>query len=570
MSSVGQLYRHPVRFLLIGVLLVGAFRFVSGRPMLGRRKTNSTFVHTGTKAVGEGAQMVKVATWDYYPGWKRALIRLAALAALVSGAFTYVFHHDTFIRATWVTLALVLALVGVLAWQKWQTWRHDRTYVLPLHVALRHMLSLPDTMRAEEYIAIPKTFATNEKTPARVILPKTFNPSPGHRSEVGGLFAAKLGPEGAYDITFHTMGQPSMVATIRTEPPRTVLLADVISVIDACEPGEILLGLDKRHRPRKVNFHTESPHAGFSCESGTGKSALLVCIAAQVIRQNPANRVVAIDPKISSLEALRGVPGVRIVNELPTDDGVQAMWKAVEDVADEVLWRAAIVAKDPTAEFPWLVLIVDESNLLASFSATTWERVKPKGEKGKAPIWASLQTVLAAGRQFNVTAIIVGQDLRESALGGIGLRAMLGLRGIAGYDAQMWGRFMQTRPIPRRQYGQGRWCYRIDGEDVWVQNVWAPEDPQALSDFAQGRLSHVALRGTSAGESQETGASATGSATPIVGVKAAAEWLEMTPTAFRKARERHPIDGENRRGNQPCWTQDALRSWRESTLARQP
>ena len=49
----------------------------------------------------------------------------------------------------------------------------------------------------------------------------------------------------------------------------------------------------------------------------------------------------------------------------------------------------------------------------------------------------------------------------------------------------------------------------------------------------------------------------------IVGIAAAARYLGYDkPDSFRRAQNRHPIDGEGRTGNsRPCWTPGALRSW---------
>jgi hypothetical protein len=562
MTSVDRAMRHPVRFLFWSLLAVGAWRFVSGQHVTGHRRTNATFIHAGTKAVGAGTQMVKVARWDYLPGYKRALIRLGVVLVLSLSLFDYMARREEFIRAAWVLGALVLALGGLLGYRKFQSWQHNRLHVQPLHVALKHMLGLPDTARADDYITVPKTFATNEDTPARVILPDTFNASPDTRKLVSGLVLDKLGVSSAdMDVTFRTVGRPTVVATKAARPPGVVLLDDVIEYVDGLGRSVLFLGDDKRGHVAH-DLETESPHVGFSCESGTGKSDLLCCLVAQVIRKSPDNRAVCIDPKMASLEALRGVPGVRIVNNPLGDDGVMEMWDAIAGVKEEVMDRAATLAQDPAADFSLLVLVIDEINLLSTLSNITWEHVKAKGSKAKAPLWGDLSIILAAGRRFRVHVILVGQDLRETALGGIGIRTMLGLRGIAGYDAQMWSRFMQTRPIPAKQSGQGRWCYRINGADVWIQNVWGGPDPLALSRYAQGRVSHVPPEAVSAGGSQETAASGT----QIVGLEAAAAWLEMKPSAFRKARQRRPIAEETRRGNQPCWTEDALRSWREGSL----
>jgi hypothetical protein len=551
--------RHPFRFLLEVVFLLGAWRFLTGQRLTGHKLTNATFWHAGNRAVGEGKQRVVVGRWHYRPQWERMATRWACLVALV---LLLVFND-----LLWVYLALfvIWALWGTV--RSVRTWRHDRTYVRPLHVALKALLGLPDTLQPHEYLMIPRAVAAappgDRSMLARVILPETFNASKDNRAQVSDLVRQKLGLAAAdVDIEYRTIGRPVLIATRAAKPPATVLLGELLEFVDALGPAELLLG-DSAHGRVTVDLATESPHAGFSCESGTGKSALLECLVAQFIRKSPDNRAVCIDPKMISLERLRGIPGVTIVSNPLGDEGILEMWAAVAEVKDEVMRRAAALKADRTATFPKLVLVVDEINVLSTLSNITWEHVKPKGSKAKPPLWGDLSIILAAGRQFGVHVILVGQDLREMALGGIGIRTMLGLRGIAGYDAQMWSRFMQTRPIPKRQNGQGRWCYRLAGhDDLWVQNVWAGPDPLAVAEFATGRVSYVPSPDVSAGGSVDTAPSGT----PIVGLEAAAAWLEMSPAAFTKARQRRAIPGETRVGNRPAWTEAELRSWRSPQL----
>jgi len=55
-----------------------------------------------------------------------------------------------------------------------------------------------------------------------------------------------------------------------------------------------------------------------------------------------------------------------------------------------------------------------------------------------------------------------------------------------------------------------------------------------------------------------------GNGSLIVGIKAGAEFLKMTPAAFTKARQREPegiLYGEQREGRSPAWTRDVLMSW---------
>jgi hypothetical protein len=547
--------RHPIRFLLEVVLLLGLWRFLTGQPLMGKRLTNATFWHAGNRAVGEGKQRVVVGRWHYRPQWERMATRWGVLVALVAWLFVN--------ELGWLYLACgaTWALWGSV--RSFGSWRHDRAYVRPLHVALKAQLGLPDTLQPREYLTIPRVFATDTASVVRVVLPETFNASPDNRKVVSDLVLQKLGAAAAdWDVTYRTVGRPILEARHAPKPPGVVLLEEFLALVDQLGPSEILLGMSARG-PVTFDLANEAPHGGMSCGSGTGKSEQLCQLVAQFIRKSPDNRAVCIDPKMVSFEPLLDVPGVTIVNDPLGDIGVQEMWQAIAGVRAEVMRRAEILKANRDATFGKLLLVIDEANVLAALSSATWEHTKPKGSKAKPPLWEDVLVILAAGRAFGVHCIIVGQDLREAALGGIGVRTMLGLRGIAGYDPQMWQRFMQTRPIPKPQAGLGRWCYRIKGEDVWVQNVWGGPDPTALYRFATGRVSHVPPSDESAGTSQDAGTPGT---PLVVGLDAAAAFLEVNLEAFRKARQRHPIPGEIRVGNRPAWGESTLRAWRAGEL----
>jgi len=58
-------------------------RFVSGRPLDGRRYSNCTFWQPGTRRVGRPAYLLTWQWWALAAGWQRAGIRLSAVAVAV-------------------------------------------------------------------------------------------------------------------------------------------------------------------------------------------------------------------------------------------------------------------------------------------------------------------------------------------------------------------------------------------------------------------------------------------------------------------------------------------------------
>jgi hypothetical protein len=59
------------------------FRFVSGRPLNGRRCSNSTFWRRGTRRVGYPSYLITWDWWNLAAGWQRLAVRLAGVLVTV-------------------------------------------------------------------------------------------------------------------------------------------------------------------------------------------------------------------------------------------------------------------------------------------------------------------------------------------------------------------------------------------------------------------------------------------------------------------------------------------------------
>ncbi|GAA4470334.1 hypothetical protein [Phytohabitans houttuyneae] len=54
-------------------------RFLTGRPLDGRRHSNGTFWRAGTRRVGYPPYLMTWGWWNLAAGWQRALVRLLAV-----------------------------------------------------------------------------------------------------------------------------------------------------------------------------------------------------------------------------------------------------------------------------------------------------------------------------------------------------------------------------------------------------------------------------------------------------------------------------------------------------------
>ncbi|MDQ7910214.1 hypothetical protein RB614_37535 [Phytohabitans sp. ZYX-F-186] len=59
------------------------FRFLTGRPLDGRRHCNGSFWRRGTRRVGYPPYLITWGWWNLAAGWQRATIRLSALLLTV-------------------------------------------------------------------------------------------------------------------------------------------------------------------------------------------------------------------------------------------------------------------------------------------------------------------------------------------------------------------------------------------------------------------------------------------------------------------------------------------------------
>jgi hypothetical protein len=533
------------------------WRWFSGAPLDGKWRTDARFWRRGTKALGKRPP----GRWSYLPGWRKTLARQALVFGAPAAAWSTITHP----RATLAGAAGAVVLVAVILALWVRGFRHRRRYVAPLHETLSSALKLPDTMPAREYLRVPVTFATSERTPATITLPSSWPPTADNCAQVAELVKAKLGVrDDDVDTTWRTTGRPVLIVRKAPQPPDLVTLAEMTPAMLACRPGEVVIGLDRRREVYRGSFRTDDPHWCASVGSRRGKSTFLQVTAAQLLRQDPRNTVVGVDVKRVSFVPLIGVPGFSLYND-PAD--IPAMWGAISGVRAEMDLRSATLLEDPTADFGQLTLMLDEINQFAAQSAAYWSEIKEPKQPNTPPVWRDLAAILWQGAQMRVHVVAVGQRFDSAATGGIGLKDSFGLRGLAGFRANQWKFLVGTTPVPRSSRKRGRWIWS-DGEDErWVQQVYGePDELAAYASVGRGGDGAAGLSQVTA--SAQAGAqSGHGPGTRwVVGLDAGAAELGISVSAFRKRRQRaeqngHPIPGETRQGNQPAWPADELVVW---------
>jgi hypothetical protein len=536
------------------------WRFVAGQPLDGHYRTDATYWRRGQKNLHK----TEPHRWSYLSGAERTLLRVGALAAAGASVWGWTTHRGVFLAAA-AFLALLAAVwgvwVAVRTWREWHTFRH---YVKPLDAVLRPLLALPRTVAARDYITVPATFATVEDTPVRIILPRHFNPSSRNREALAEATLPKIGRnEDNTDVVFHAVGNPYMELKMAPQPPLRVPWADVVTLMESLERGQVLIGLGQRDKPFIRNFlEGESPHWGFSCNTGTGKSFFLMSTTAQVMHQDPGTTVTFIDPKGSSLpKSFVGVPGYTLYGN---PDNVQEMWGGILAFEAEMDRRRAIKLNDPTVSFPLMFLFLDELSEFADMTQEEWDEIREKGDKKKAPIWRSIARIIRLVREYDGRVVVVTQRLDNPSTGGLGLRDLLGFRGLAGFRRNQWMMLVGTTPVPKASPIIGRWIYSDGFSEWWVQNVFG--DPIVMRDYALvGRRDVSLVEGRTASSPGETVGVGTWD---IVGLEAAADYAGLSQSAFVQRRKRaEGVRGEGRVGHQPAFMKEDIDAFMKRPVA---
>lgn len=522
-----------------------AGRFVAGHHLDGRKRSDASWLRAGT--AGELSPLTGRETWwTLLPGWKRAAIRLALVAVLV-GLWRWR-------RGTEWVLALTLGPALGLAIARYvravRLWRHKRELVQPMSLALSPFLGVPPSA-VEAGLSVRPDFedsAGGEHVGA-LELPDHWAATPDQKARVEEVIGARFGMDLRYQ--WRTHAYPMVVNFTRAPvPPSMVTLAEVRAEVAARPVHKVLLGRAADGSLVWWDRKSEDPHMAVHGGSRRGKTSLLLSIAAQELERG--GRVTALDPKWIGLAALAGVPGVTLLRD-PRD--IHAMWAAIKAFHAMIEDRFETLTSDPTAEFGYELLIVDEVSMFSEITQRTWRAEKERSDPALAPVWGDLAAAVWLGAQVHAHVIVAGQRLDYAILGG--MLGSFGVRLLAGYGPQDYARLVGVPPFLRSQKPRGRFLVYVGGELEFAQLVFG--EPGEWRDYAM-----EALRPASVGSDLAAGRPGETSATrELVGLADAAAHLGMTDFAFRKARQRRPVEGETRTPDgRPAWTPEMLDRWR--------
>jgi|SRR5450755_2020778 len=469
-----------------------AWRWFSGHTWHGKHYTNATWLRRATRVhTASGTAM----RWHHLPRLMRAGIRTGSTLIAFALAYGLIKYRSQTILASMIAGGIVIIGGFVLGIYALRTWQTNRVIVSPLGMAIAPMLDVPesDAMRA---IDLNNSYhSITEGELGRIILPPRFAASPQQKEQIQHLITSRMPVE--VDFRWHTKTNPATLAIMASpQPPPMVRFSDQIEYMESLRPGDVLIGLDRRSQPYIGSFNGgDDPHWGCSVGSGRGKSTFLQATAAQILHQDRDSKVTGIDPKMSSLEPLAGIPGMTLACD-PSD--IPEMWRVLFEFEAEMMGRLRQIKADPTISFPVNLLVIDELNQFSAMSRTYWQRIQVGEPFGVGdlikppkvaipPVWGWLASVLWQGRVTHCHAIVVGQRLDDRSTGGIGLRDSLGLRGLAGYRKNQFDMLLGISPYIKPRREKGRWLWSNGEDESWIQNLYG--DPAFVRDYAlAGRL----------------------------------------------------------------------------------
>ncbi|MDF4254726.1 hypothetical protein [Streptomyces sp. WMMB303] len=436
--------------------------------------------------------------WHCWPYVYRAAARWIALAALC-GLVVPAWRG-------WTLGGVVLALVGgTLAAQRWTPPgpSDDALYGPPLWAALRPLLGLPEDAQRHEWLHLPDQLRA-EGARIRLKLPWSYVGSDHEKDVLSTLMNSRL--PGEWAGRWHRQGQeqyadwthkrPTKTAPDPEPPAKVDLFGERMQeAIEAAPEGTYILGVDAQDEITELPLIGEESHIAVSVGTGGGKSSLLQTLAVQVIRQR--GTVVAIDPKMVSLQCLHGIEGVHIYD----DPGQGGDMRRVLEWASQVTDSRFYEMREGCTEFPPLFLFLEECNELTDILKTVWAETKEPGAPSQDPIWTKVASVLRRGRQVNVHVVAVFQDLRDTDFGGVSLGLLFPYKLMGAYAKKQWDRIIGSNvAMPPSERKAGRLVGVKNGNAFRFQAAYAivedPEDrkltKEERTEKAEGRMREYA------------------------------------------------------------------------------
>jgi hypothetical protein len=405
---------------LAGQMLVLAVRFATGAP-LGKRRTDATFLSRGTHAVGGVPGWFTTGQpgrWAYLPGWKRASIRWAAVAAAIG-----LYARSLLTAAVLGGLAVA---AGVMLAARWRRAWYVRAVIRPVYLQLAGYLGTDPAASPLRWLDVPRGSASTDAV-VTLTYPAAWNPDAAKqknideviRRHLGGDLAGTLGPHAA---TWRHPPAPPARALFDgyTQPAHRIHLATL--------PGG---------RKWFADLENEEPHLFIAAGTGGGKTATASVAAAHARAHGWLIDI--IDPKRRSYidrktgqDVLTNVPGIRVHTD------IESMMWALEEFFLSMLGVNIAVGSHAAwpGAFPQRLLVIDEFGTFAGMAARIHRRA---GGTGPLPALDQRRQIEWQGRVAGHRLLVAVHQPNLRLFADSDSRASYGYRLITGaYTASLW------------------------------------------------------------------------------------------------------------------------------------
>lgn len=429
-------------------LLVLLWRFLTGQAWHGKPLTDSGWARPGTRALTRTGHATR---FQYLPRWRRALWRSGSTL----GAFLALYGLWTAPGVTLVSLVVLAAGsagYGLLrARRSWRERKHNRSWVLPTHVAIAPLLGIPLPSKPGDWLQVEP-----DRSKATLALPHGYTGTNGkEREQLAAAVAAKLGMEGP-DVRWALAGPaPTLTLEAAQPPPASVGLDDLRDAIRDARADELVIGVGRRGQVVKSSLSGDSPHIGLSMASGAGKSVCARFLACQVLLKG--GLVLVLDIKRISHAWAKGLPNVGYARTVEQIHRALLWLESEVDRRNEVADVAADVEGEVHANVgPRIFVVAEELNMLQPRLKAHWRSIRGPGDPARSPAQDALDAVLFAGRQVRVNVLEIGQRLSAAATGGGDARENLAVRILGRYSPSVWKLLAGEHAMPPSSRTPGR------------------------------------------------------------------------------------------------------------------
>lgn len=448
-----------------------AGRFVSGQLMLGEERTDATFWRDGRKqlhAVGG-----ETSGWAFRARWKRAVTRVGllmigwAIASLVSMPIT--------VAATQIA-GSVVAVWGAWAAVSWyRTREHRRNVLIPLHRALSRVLPDMAATRPEGWLHVPVGYLRDPEAEIKIDLPVEMTSKDEAAKQLQAVVKEKLGLDSETRPAWQVAGAtPHVIFRQPSRPPRKVILADIMPLLEARKATAPIIGLGPNRVSVDVDVESESPHILLSTPTGGGKSVLMRSVLAQGLAKGGYGIILDVKQmshmwadKLANCEYHRSDESIH--------NRLIALQREIERRNTVAMQHANLDGEvvDAVNIGPRHWILVEELNTTISRLRKYWEEVREKGDPKTSPAVDAFLELLFMGRQIEMHIITAAQMATARSTGGPEGRENFGTRCLARYSMNAWKMLCpEVMPMPKKSSINGRWQIVKNGTATETQVVY--------------------------------------------------------------------------------------------------